>query len=159
MAPANPELFYFNTTELSQKFMPLRQHPYWLSILLFVVSCDSNQQTITRSFYFWESEFQLSDHERSAIDELKINKLYIKFFDVTWDHATAQPKPVAGIRFIDPPVSNVKIVPVLFITNETLSKINREEIKTLAFKVSKLLEDLLNQSDLKTPEEIQIDCD
>ncbi len=132
--------------------------PLFAAILLFI-SCGRNKDApVTRSFYYWKSEFLPGNAEKETLSQLNISRLYVKFFDVKWEEGV--PRPVADIHF-ETPASAVsqEIVPVIFITNETLAKLSADETKTLAFKISKHLEYLLQQNKLNTPREVQLDCD
>lgn len=110
-----------------------------------------------RSFYYWRSVFKLSERERSYLKDLSVNHLYIKFFDVTWDQIQNTSKPVAKILFSEKPPRNILIIPVVFITNETVQQINAAAIDSLAFNISKLLSS--SSATLSLSEEVQIDCD
>ncbi|MFI5170963.1 MAG: hypothetical protein ACHQFW_01155 [Chitinophagales bacterium] len=133
----------------------------WLLLLLIctLFSCNNDPRHISRSFYFWKHELRFNEADQKLIDSLNIQRLYIKFFDVKWERNANQPIPVADITFTDAVPDHLEIIPVVFITNETFIKINNEEIKTLALKISKRIEDILNENKLKTPGEIQLDCD
>lgn len=76
-----------------------------------------------------------------------------------WEKSVEQPIPVASIQFKEALPENISFVPVVFITNETFLHLNTEEIKTLAFKINKKIDDILQENSLATPGEIQLDCD
>lgn len=126
-----------------------------------------SSKIITRAFYYWKSTFQLSDYEKQALNYHKINKLYIKFFDVDWDVATQRAVPKAPIRFAQ--ASPLPFVPTVFVTNRTLEKVSYGGIEDLAKKITQRLKNELSQwstdkgsrtsNTEKVGEEIQIDCD
>lgn len=128
--------------------------------LVFILSsCHKKEQVVNRSFYYWQTVVSISDVQKNLLEELDVKKMYFKFFDITWNENTAQPIPAADIIFEQKPPSPIEIVPVIFITNESLEKISSEDIKTLAFKICKKINSILEQNSLATPIEIQIDCD
>lgn len=99
----------------------------------FVSKLPQKPKQITRAFYYWKSTFALSDYEKDALKKYKINRLYIKFFDVDWDAATRQAVPKAIIQFKEnPPVA---FVPTVFITNRTLEKLSWGGVDELATKI------------------------
>lgn len=162
--------FYFIVTQpftkiskcfpnFTQTLNGLRFHFLLCCFLCIISSCTTEDEEISRSFYYWQSNFQLSVAEKHTLENLEIKKLYIKFFDIKWEASAGQPIPVASIQFREAIPENIHFVPVIFITNETLLNLNSEEIKTLAFKTSKKLEDILQENKLATPGEIQLDCD
>lgn len=129
-----------------------------LVFTLCLTGCNNHDQ-IERSFYYWQSNFSLSDDMQQALKDAEVTKLYVKFFDITWNHETAQPVPVADISFSSLVPAQTKIVPVVFITNQTLENIDTTATKLLAFKISKRIQGIITTNQLPTPEEIQIDCD
>ena len=137
--------------------------PRYLSLflMLFALSaCDKPKvRHVTRSFYYWKSIFDLSPSESQMMDSLHVEKLYIKFFDVTW-HDINQAIPAAQLKVKHLPDRHIQIVPCVFITNETILQL--KDVATaelLAFKISKKIGQIQKASGLPTPCEIQIDCD
>ena len=133
-----------------------------LPVLLLFLSCNKEEIKITPAFYYWQSEFNLSESEKNTLDTLEIKKLYIKFFDVGWDEGASQPIPLATISFPEKIPGNTEIIPVVFITNETFEKLGVENdtaVKLLAFKIARKIEYLIESNDLPFPKEIQLDCD
>ncbi|MEL6355860.1 MAG: hypothetical protein AAFQ37_02905 [Bacteroidota bacterium] len=99
----------------------------------------------------------------------KSQELHVKFFDVVWANDQAEPRARLQIQADSLPFS---VVPVVFITNEVMSRIREEDISQLAsdivtevlniwdFKVAKnALLGALPQKTLQQPYEWQIDCD
>lgn len=128
-------------------------------IMLLISGCNSSsRKTITPGFYYWQSNYELSKAEETALSSTGAKKIYIKFFDISWDKAAAQPVPASGISFSEIP-EGLHIVPVIFITNETLQQLGEPELQTLAFKMSRKLEGILLENNIKAPQEIQLDCD
>lgn len=133
----------------------------WLLFLVFtlcLMGCNNHAQ-VERSFYYWQSNFSLTDEMQKALKDAEVTKLYVKFFDITWNHEAAQPIPVADISFNSPVPAQTQIVPVVFITNQTLDNIDSTATKVLASKISKRIQSIIATNKLPTPEEIQIDCD
>lgn len=127
------------------------------------LSCkDHSQRRIERSFYYWKSIFRPSDTEKKELGDLHINTLYIKFFDVDWNDHLQQAEPKAIIRIDDTAflrTANIKIIPVIFITNECLYQTDSSQINMLADKISVLFKSILSMYDINNIPEIQFDCD
>ncbi len=69
------------------------------------------------------------------------------------------PAPIGSLRFLTKNISNIEIIPVVFITNKTILNIQDSLIKSLAGKIFKRIQDesfALNTANIKA---IQIDCD
>ena len=88
---------------------------------------------------------------------LNVTQLYMRFFDVTWDDRQAKAVPTAPIRFADSPTTT--IVPVVFITNEVLTKLDTQAIQPLAANIANLVTQIKNRNHLKPTPELQLDCD
>ena len=132
--------------------------------LLLLCSCNQKQRRegkdTARAFYYWKSVFKLTDYEKKAVDSLHVSALYLKFFDVDWNEVTNQPNPAAQIRVIDSNYLRQKdIIPVVFITNECILKIDPIQSVQLAEKIYKLINDICVINKLSKIREIQIDCD
>lgn len=125
-----------------------------------LLSCTTHDEPVVhRGFYYWKSRFALDSTEASALKTLRTEKLYLKFFDVGWDELSRQPAPIAKIQFSQKPPSGVSVVPVVFITNETLQQCSADQLAQLALKIPQLLSSQLSNNQLPAPKEIQLDCD
>lgn len=135
-----------------------------LLLVVAIISCRQNNthppRTINRSIYFWKSVFKLSAQEKKSIQDLAINTIYLKFFDVEWDARTRTEVPVAQVRMIDTIfLQHKKVIPAVFITNECIQQTDSTKVKQLAEKISSLVNSIAAANNLKNIGEIQIDCD
>ena len=124
------------------------------------VQCNNPVKKVNRAFYHWKSSVRLSEHEIQVLDSLQVSTLYVKLFDVDWDDENRRPIPAAKLSAKGKEaLSKYQVIPVVFITNECVQKIDSSQTKDLAEKIHELIKDicLLNQIDSIT--EIQIDCD
>jgi hypothetical protein len=128
--------------------------------LFIIVSCSSRKETeVQRCFYYWKSVFNPAPEELSVLDSLSIKKLYIKFFDVEWNAALRSAIPIAQVQFKQLPPHGIAIVPVVFITNETLQQLNEPGIDSLGQKMVTLIRDIVALHHLAIFPEVQMDCD
>jgi hypothetical protein len=117
----------------------------------------SNRNTVTRSFYYWKNNFNLTEGEIATLDSMKVNKVYFKLMDIDWDatnkaHPLVKPMVVGMERMKDK-----TLVPVIFITNRTMQNITAVDVKPLAQKIwAQIQEQVLAHYEI---EEIQLDCD
>ncbi|MEO6722636.1 MAG: hypothetical protein ABIN67_19860 [Ferruginibacter sp.] len=124
------------------------------------IQCNKPVKNVHRAFYHWKSTVKLTSREMQALDSLHVNTLYVKLFDVDWDEATHQPIPAAKLSTTSKPqLSKYQIIPVVFITNECLLRIDSSQANTLANKIHKLIKDLCMLNQIDSIMEIQIDCD
>jgi hypothetical protein len=133
---------------------------------LFLFACNNapkqNDRKIERSFYYWKSNFKLSEKEKQSLDTLQIKSLYLKLFDVAWDDVSSSPIPIAQVRISDSAylrTSALQIIPTIFITNECIFKIDSAQTKKLAEKISTLAKSIIANNGFQNINEIQIDCD
>lgn len=128
--------------------------------ILALQACKTHDDiAVHRGFYYWKSRFATDSTELNALRELKTEKLYIKFFDVAWNDLRKSPEPVAKIDFTTAIPAGLEVIPVVFITNETLQQANANDIENLGLNIPKLIGSMLDNSKIRTPNEIQVDCD
>lgn len=127
-------------------------------MLVFAQCSRQKERQVQRSFYFWKSVYKPTAFELQAARDLSVKKLYIKFFDISWDDAKQKASPVAHINFpVQPRFS--EIVPVCFITNQTIEKTEAAHIDSLAERILFLTRDIIAVNQLQGIKELQIDCD
>ncbi len=101
----------------------------------------------------------MSPYEKNILNQLKVHTLYIKFFDVDWDSLHQKVMPSAKITFRDPSYRGFNIIPVVFITNETLIHTPDAQIQDVARHITGLIGDIMWKAQMSRPTEIQFDCD
>ena len=121
--------------------------------------CDDSP-SVTRSFYYWRTVFDLSSADLDYLRTLRVGKLYVKFFDVDWfDSSPRGAFPVAPIRFASKFPANMEIVPTVFLTNATMRRIPPNDIPTLAEQITQKIQRMAKAANLPPFREIQLDCD
>jgi hypothetical protein len=103
--------------------------------------------------------YSITGKEQEYLRTLRVNKLYVRFFDVTWDAERARAKPTATVRFIDSSYLRFRIIPVIFLGNEVLARLDTLAIGALAENMAGLVTQLREENRLPLPEELQLDCD
>jgi hypothetical protein len=137
-----------------------------ICLLILFNSCNqsSPDRSVERGFYFWKSKLRLTDPETTALEQLQVKKLYVKFFDVVAAEDGAGPSPVARIEMDSSSLQalstkDVAIIPVVFITNETLQPLDSAGLIQLAENILRLLNRSSESKKLIPYQELQIDCD
>lgn len=127
-------------------------------LVLLIQSCGTNTppKDLTRGFYYWKSSFKITDADKKLLDTCRINKLYIKAFDVDWELSNRVPIIKAPVRFEEATPKNLELIPTVFITNQTLKQIAYDDVKSLADFIQA---NLKNVWQAKVYQELQIDCD
>jgi len=129
-------------------------------VSLSTISCSKNSnKEITRGVYFWKTNFSLSTSELSWIKETEIQKLYVRFFDVDWNSNLSMAVPVGDVTIETKKIDGVEIVPVVFITNRTLTNLPDSLITELSNNIYNKIFAKLDLFENPTTKEIQLDCD
>jgi hypothetical protein len=124
-----------------------------LFFTLFLVGCTNNSNHEI-SFYYWKQDFSLSQAQESILEFNKVKKLYVKFFDVTWNSREKKAIPISKIDF-KKPIGKYIIVPCIFIENQVFKENTTPD---LALKIYQLVCKIAESNKLQL-NEIQIDCD
>ncbi len=114
---------------------------------MLLLSCQNKNDEA--QFYYWKQEVNLNETQKKLIDTLNSSKLYVKFFDIS------NGAPKAKVQFTTP-LPNLEIIPCIYITNESIEQ--EKDIKNLAFKTNKLLQQIFKKHQIEV-KEIQFDCD
>jgi hypothetical protein len=99
----------------------------------------------------------VNETEKKAVDSLKVENVYVRFFDV--DKKLNKISPVGIIQNFDATKLNVNYIPTVFITNQTFLNTSKDQVKILAKDVYNFLSETAERGSLKNFNEIQIDCD
>ncbi len=121
----------------------------------FMLSCKQEQNLPQVSFYYWKTNFKLSDFEENVLKKNDVRNLYIRYFDVDLD-SEQKPFPRQVIRFAQKP-GNFKIVPVVYIKNAAMLH-KSLNISQTAENIIKLINQINTKNNISC-NEIQIDCD
>jgi hypothetical protein len=129
-----------------------------LSGIFIVYLFNSKKHDVIPSFYFWKTTFLLTPREKSVLNNLKVKRLYVRYFDIDFAETDRQPMTVAEINFEERPIPGFEIIPVVFLTNKTLLRSTENQLKSLSqllyYKVTSISESHSIQFS-----QIQLDCD
>ena len=125
-----------------------------MAVLFLLLGCGKDAETgQVCSAYYWSTVFRLDSVQRGFLEQHRITRLYIRYFDVVDDDG--QPMPNATIQFSDSVPTGVEVVPTVFILNECMSR----EPGDLAEKIVKRVLQMNETHDIGNVHELQIDCD
>ena len=129
-------------------------------VFLSAISCSNNSnKEISRGVYFWKTNFSLSTPELIWLKETEIQKLFVRFFDVDWNPNINAAVPVGDVTIETKKIVGVEIIPVVFITNRTLTNLPDSLIPELSNNIYNKIFAKLNLFGNQTTKEIQLDCD
>ncbi|MFN0201096.1 MAG: hypothetical protein ACKVTZ_06220 [Bacteroidia bacterium] len=139
--------------------MKFEQITVLIGLILSLIACQSPKtKVITPAFYHWQHKVSLSEMEKQALIELKVQKMYVHFFDVDWDEAEQKTVALATIYGELESLRNQKIIPSVFITNRCIAACSDSLVGDLAEKIRGKIAGIAEKYQLKI-EEIQLDCD
>ena len=105
--------------------------------------------------YYWKTVFTLNDDEKLWLSDHQIGRLYIRYFDISFD-ADGNPVPIATIRFTDPVPEDLEIVPTVFIDNDVFKRCN---MTPYALRTVTRILTMSLTNDVYNIREVQLDCD
>jgi hypothetical protein len=133
-------------------------------ILLYTAALLSCQPTdkaqrhdLTPAIYHWKTTFSPTNFEQRTLNRLEVEKLYVRFFDVDWNAKIGEATPKAPVQFTTPKIGYT-VVPVVFITNQTLMNLPMTGIPILARNISNEIKQIAQKHAI-TFQEVQFDCD
>jgi hypothetical protein len=130
-----------------------------LFFLLGAVACQSDQPVhsdLQRGMYFWKSVFKYSSYEKEILKSLKINKLYVKVFDIDWDFEQQRVIYKAPLIWRDSLPNRIELVPTIFLTNRTFEHLPDANLEIFT---EDILQNVQEKTIGKPWNEIQMDCD
>lgn len=130
----------------------------WGLIIAICWGCGDTTQ-VHPAFYHWKTEFSPGPAALDALDQLEVERLYLRIFDVDIAPGGGPPRPIARLKAQLPYPEGVEIVPCMFITNRTFKGLLLDQVPDLAERVYQLIQDTQSTSSLPSPQEVQIDCD
>ncbi|HUN15221.1 MAG TPA: hypothetical protein PK622_00340 [Saprospiraceae bacterium] len=134
-----------------------------LIILVSFSSCKNKIDNVERAFYFWRSkDWNLSDKEMQVCDSLKIQKLYVKFFEVDYNDEIGS-FPISKTRLSSWRLDDLKItsiIPTVYLRNVNFLKSSKKDLDALADNINFLI-NKYQKAEFKnfSINEIQMDCD
>ena len=129
-----------------------------LAVLLICLSGCIDRHTNTPAFYVWKSKLSAEDADTAYLNTLGVQKIYARMFDVdnkgNGAFPTADYSPSSGN-----PDFQQEVVPVIFITNQTILQCPAADIEKLARNCADRIDTVYRSHFNKLPNEYQFDCD
>lgn len=110
--------------------------------------------------YYWKTVLSLDSVERDYIRKNKIDRAYVRFFDVVEDNSPFSSEaiiPNATLQVKDT-LKVGKIIPTVYITDEAIKRMKGSERKW-ADKIVERVNRMCSYNGFEKPNEIQLDCD
>lgn len=144
--------------------------------LLLVQQCSTPDSNNELAFYYWKTQLSFNEQELQLAEKMKVDKFYLRFFDVDWSEMQKQPIPLGGLNINYEAKPPDYFVSCIYITNTVIQKCSNKDLDLLAKRIKKKSEKIAESIDSyakyaryeydKMPDstvikwnEIQIDCD
>jgi hypothetical protein len=139
----------------------MKKNFLFVVIFCFFLSCSNKVEKVEKSFYYWKSDsWNLSDKEKSIVKDLKVRKLYVKYFEIDHNESFGD-FPIAKTSLHLYEQDSVTIVPTVYIKNEVFKSASKKDMDSLAdnvnFLIDKYTKDKFSRANPVT--EFQMDCD
>lgn len=125
---------------------------YWVCIILEALAisgCQAQPVPVEPSLYYWKTTLDFGAADREQAKKLGLTTLYVRYFDVDWNSGYGAAVPVGTLKWnYDTPSAawkDLTIIPTVFITNRTFSKVSAGEVEVLAEKTSQKIQQLSEQ--------------
>lgn len=126
----------------------------FLSLMLLASCADKTPAEKIRAMYYWNTSFKLDAAKAKFMKEHKVEKLYVRYFDVV-QGADGAPVPNATIQFDSAVECRQEIIPTVYIHNDCM----RTKQDGLAEKLLSRLLQMNETHHIGKVKEVQIDCD
>ncbi|HSY76129.1 MAG TPA: hypothetical protein VK890_04690 [Bacteroidia bacterium] len=100
----------------------------------------------------------MSKSDISYLKDAGVQKIYLHFFDVSWNETYNKALPVAEIKFETLPTDKFQYVPVVYITTKSLNNTDGDSINKLAEHIFDEVEHIATANNIAN-KELQFDCD
>lgn len=127
------------------------------SLLLLITACGNKERgEAVRSVYYWNTAFSIDSVKANFMKSHKIERIYVRYFDVVQSESGGFPVPNATIRIDSVPEGLAQeIVPVVFVLPDALDC----DLRKLGEKVLTRVKQMSETHSMGKVREIQIDCD
>ena len=131
-----------------------------IALLSFLFCACTTKRSHDVDIYYWNSKCAIGETERDYFNQLGSKRLFVRLFDVDIEGGRTVPVgPIQGFGKDQLPNDSTKVIPVVFITNQTfLNYVNDTMVDRLAGNVATTIEHIMASANIAY-DEIQIDCD
>lgn len=130
-----------------------------IGLLIALFGCDSGRKEVIPAFYHWQTNLSITESEHLSLQKIGAKKIYVKFFDVDWSEHAGEAIPQAILNAKSDYLENYEVIPTVFVTNRTFSKLSKPLTEKLAEQVAEKMKSICIKNGFENIREIQFDCD
>jgi hypothetical protein len=108
------------------------------------------------AFYHWKSRWEPDSLMSKRLQQLGVQHLYVRFFDVDWDESLQAAVPKAPLNWQAADWEGQELIPTIYLTNRSVQRLPRAEVAPLAARIWQKIQQI---SDGLPFSEVQLDCD
>jgi hypothetical protein len=111
-----------------------------------------------KSIYYWKTTWQTDSTTRQKLQDLHMQRMYLRLFDADIAEPGGSPVPVAFLQLRQPLVPGVQYVPVVYITQRALHGLTQGGGAKLGRQIATMVQAWCTDNGVTT-DELQLDCD
>jgi hypothetical protein len=111
------------------------------------------------AFYYWKTILQLDKDDIGRFKFLGIQRLYVRFFDLTWDSDAGQPVISNAVIISKVSPNQIQIIPVVYIAGDMMKVVKKNDLGSLAIHILLAVHKIYGKMSVTALPELQIDCD
>ncbi len=125
-------------------------------VICLVLSACTADKNVSRSFYYWDKEFHLSDEDRTLLEGLNNERIYLRCFTLEWDKPTKKIRNIDEVRLLGSWPAALEFVPVIHVKQDFFHFIKPEQIPFIANAMLNKVDSLAKKANFSFSE-LQID--
>ncbi|MBI4979846.1 MAG: hypothetical protein HZC28_20370 [Spirochaetes bacterium] len=123
------------------------------------ISC-SRSPAYELGLYHWRTTVEYDTQDRAFFRSHNITRMYVRFFDVTYNRQRGETVPTAPAHIRRPYDPGCETVPVVFITQDAISHCTTNNVDALAGKIISRIRLMADEIGIASSvNELQLDCD
>jgi hypothetical protein len=111
------------------------------------------------AFYYWKTILQLDKDDIDHFESLGIQRLYVRFFDLTWNDVAGQPVFSNQVVISKMATNQIQIIPVIYISGDAIKAVKEADLGSLAVHILQAVYKISKKISATALPELQIDCD
>lgn len=131
----------------------------WLLGLVLLSACHSKPEQAKVAFYHWRGKPDLGKKANRYLQDLAVERLYLRLFDMDYDPQQQQSKVVGKVSLPDAWQPSLVLVPTIFITNRCMLQQSPANAEAFATQLYENILLSLSEKLLARVKEVQLDCD
>ncbi|MCU0275802.1 MAG: hypothetical protein MUF02_02920 [Acidobacteria bacterium] len=128
-----------------------------LALAGLFLACSRAKPPSQVAFYHWKQVLELDRASCQLLAQARVQRLFVRFFDVDLDAASGTPVPVSELEYRGGLPAGIRVIPVVFLAERVFR--SAYDPSRLAGQVAGKIERIVSRNGFAPAREIQLDCD